>query len=114
MRAIGWVLLGVAACSGDDGGSTPTIGDSCDLGAASNEIVVQTPASDCGTRICMHILSNQPDLCTAHCATDDDCVAAVGTACTTSFTCAPVLSVGPFGCEKLCVCSDRVPQTSCP
>jgi len=114
---IRWLLVvACAACGGGDdgGGSTPIVGDPCDLGASSTEIVVDQPASDCSTKICMHIRSNQPDMCTARCATDDDCVAAAGTPCTTTFTCAPVLSIGAFGCQKLCVCSDRVPQTSCP
>jgi hypothetical protein len=100
------------ACGG--GESPAFVGETCDLQASPNEIVVQQPISACGSKICLHVTSSTPDLCTNHCETADDCVEAEGSLCNAGFECEPVLSIGPFACQKFCVCADRVPATSCP
>ena len=106
------LVVFLIACGG--GESPALVGETCDLMASPNEIVVAQPNSACGSRICMHITSSAPDLCTNHCTTADDCVGVESSACTAGFECAPVLSVGPFACQSFCVCADRVPATSCP
>ena len=46
-------------------------------------------------------------MCTQSCESDDDCAGGdPGTACETGFACARIQSLGPFCCEKLCVCRD--------
>ncbi|MBX3158596.1 MAG: hypothetical protein KF773_21695 [Deltaproteobacteria bacterium] len=47
-------------------------------------------------------------LCTAECASDDDCERVPESPCTLGFTCAIAVTVGPFCCRKFCVCKDYV------
>jgi hypothetical protein len=107
-----WLVVFVVACGG--GGESPVVGEMCELAASPNEIAISTGVTACSSRLCLHVLGNTPDLCTAQCDVADDCAAVVGSPCTAGFECAPVLSVGSFACQKLCVCADRVPATSCP
>lgn len=116
------VVVALAGCGGGKGGAVDgqnmiggEVGRVCDLGAVpANETVVASPALDCESRLCLGVANSQPPMCTAECLDATDCAEAAETACTAGFTCAPVVSVGPFGCRNLCVCSDRVPITTCP
>ncbi len=46
-------------------------------------------------------------MCSATCVSDSDCAeAAEGTRCAPGFACAPLMSLGEFCCEKVCVCRD--------
>jgi hypothetical protein len=118
-----WLLAlsAVAACGGGKGGGTTDgrvvgeVGRVCDIGSVpSNETVVSSPALDCESRICLNVANSQPPMCTAECDDSSDCDQAAESQCTAGFTCAPVVTVGPFACRNFCVCSDRVPFTSCP
>lgn len=114
------VLAAFTACGGGKGGSADgqiagEVGRVCDLGSTPpNETVIVSPSLDCESRVCMNIANSQPPMCTSECVDDSDCAEAAESQCTVGFTCAPVVTVGPFACRKLCVCSDRVPFTSCP
>ncbi len=114
-----WLLVALVACGGGKGGSSDAVpsgpvGLVCDPGMVSpNETVVASPALDCESRLCLNIASSTPPMCTAMCVDATDCSETAESACPSGFTCAPVVSVGPFACQNLCVCSDRVPFTSC-
>lgn len=119
MRA--WILVALVACGDGKGGAIDgqqtggQVGRVCDPGTVSpNETVVASPALDCESRQCLSIASSTPPMCTATCFDATDCAEAAESACPSGFTCAPVVSVGPFACQNVCVCSDRVPFTSCP
>lgn len=46
-------------------------------------------------------------MCSATCEADSECADfADGTRCQTGFTCAPLMRLGDFCCEKVCVCRD--------
>lgn len=119
MRAL--VVAGLlGACGGGKGGAVDgrqmagQVGRVCDPGTVGpNETVVASPALECESNLCLAIASSQPPMCTATCVDDTDCSASIESACPSGFTCAPVVSVGPLGCGRFCVCSDRVPPTSC-
>lgn len=116
------IVIALVGCGGGKGGAVDgqvtiggEVGRVCDLGSVpANETVVASPALDCDSRLCLNIANSQPPMCTAECFDATDCAESAETACTAGFTCAPVVSVGPFACKNLCVCSDRVPPTTCP
>ncbi len=102
-------LLVLAGCDPDP------VGRRCDLGAPVEpaEVVLASGSLDCTSRLCLHAgeddgvaAATSTGMCTAACATDDDCLADSTTPCEGGFACAPVTSVGPFGCEPVCVCRD--------
>jgi len=46
-------------------------------------------------------------MCSTTCESDVECAdAAQDTRCNTGFTCAPLMQLGDFCCEKVCVCKD--------
>lgn len=46
-------------------------------------------------------------MCSTTCDSDDDCASFVdGTTCEAGFTCAPLMALGDFCCQKVCVCRD--------
>ena len=120
MRA--WLVVALVSCGGGKGGGTtdgqmsgPLVGRVCDPGTVSpNETVLAAPALDCESQLCLSIASSTPPMCTTKCVDAGDCSEAAESACPSGFDCAPVVSVGPFACQKVCVCSDRVPFSSCP
>jgi hypothetical protein len=94
------------------------IGRVCDLGGpapTTDEVVISSPALDCVSRTCLHIPSEETSatqgLCTAACDADDDCESVPDSPCRTGFTCGvpPGITVGPFCCQKMCVCRDDIP-----
>jgi hypothetical protein len=119
MRAV--LLLVLVGCGGGKGGAVDgqqmgigNVGRVCDPGTTTpNETVIASPSLDCDSRMCLSIANSNPPMCTARCRDASDCEGALESACSAGFTCAPVMSVGPFACESVCVCSDRVPPTSC-
>jgi hypothetical protein len=99
------------------------VGRICDLGVEDpnpNESVVASPSLDCQSRTCLKVPLQRelpeggvyPDgnrgLCTADCSTDDDCDRVPESPCKTGFTCAVAVVVGPFCCEKKCICKDYI------
>jgi len=114
------VLVGlafVAACT-----SNP-VGRLCDLGSGatqSSEITVASPSLDCVSRTCLAVplQTSLPmgsvypppgnGLCTANCTADSDCDRVPESPCVTGFTCGVAVTVGPFCCEKFCICKDYV------
>ncbi len=49
----------------------------------------------------------QRSMCSATCSSDADCVDPVdGTRCASGFTCAPLMTLGDWCCQKVCVCRD--------
>jgi hypothetical protein len=111
----------VAACNGQP------VGRICDLGQSmpdQSETLVASPSLDCVSRECLRVplgralppggvYPNQPGadgLCTASCVQDSDCEEVPESPCKLGFTCGvpPGLTVGPFCCQKFCVCRDYV------
>jgi hypothetical protein len=99
------------------------VGRICDLGVEDpnpNESVVASPSLDCQSRTCLKVPqtrdlpegSRYPEgnkgLCTAECESDGDCDRVPESPCTTGFTCAVPVVVGPFCCRKLCICKDYI------
>jgi hypothetical protein len=96
----------------------------CDLGfmPAPDEIAI-APASSCASGACLHVplehdaprCSNFPDgakgLCTAACQADADCAGLDGP-CVTGYTCGVAMTVGPYCCERVCMCKDFVEVSS--
>jgi hypothetical protein len=114
MRLIFVLVVCAVACGGEP------VGRVCDLGAipAVSEVVVASGSLDCVSRTClrMPLTKELPagsefpgganGLCTAECATDDDCERASESPCAGGFACATAVSVGPFCCKKFCMCRD--------
>jgi hypothetical protein len=111
------LALFLVACSGDP------VGRICDLGTATPqpaEVVVASPSLDCVTRTCLRyplgrelpkgsmFPEGNNGLCTAECASDDDCDRVPESPCITGFTCGVAVTVGPFCCRKFCICKDYV------
>jgi hypothetical protein len=130
-RVITMVLL-VAAC-GDStcpmGTVDPTTGDVippppdprwCELGftPAPDEIAV-APTVSCASGACLRIplehdlpmcslyTYGPKGLCTASCAVDADCEGLEGP-CVSGYTCGVATTVGPYCCQRLCMCKDYV------
>lgn len=110
-------VMFLAACAGEP------VGRICDLGTQTPqpaEVVVASPSLDCVTRTCLRYPlgrelppgSKFPEgnngLCTAECASDDDCDRVPESPCITGFTCGIAVTVGPFCCRKFCICKDYV------
>jgi hypothetical protein len=47
-------------------------------------------------------------LCTTACESEDDCERVPESPCTGGFACAVQVTVGPFCCQKFCVCKDYI------
>jgi hypothetical protein len=104
------VAVAVVACS-----ARVHVGQICFISSDAgppDQSVIGSPALECPSRTCLHVAAqtpDQPDLCTADCAKDDDCQADPSTRCATGFACAVPLIVGPFAGRKMCVCRDYEP-----
>jgi hypothetical protein len=122
MRAFVAVIFAIG-CGGEP------VGRVCDLGTqmpAASEVVLASGSLDCVTRTCLRVpLTNElppgssfptgtAGLCTAPCETDDDCESEPGSPCVGGFTCGIPVSVGPFCCQKFCVCKDYVENGELP
>ncbi len=118
-----WIAAVVAALA--VGCSDNPVGRICDLGLDDpglNQAVVGSPSLDCPTRTCLKVpvdlnkdlpegfqaLSANKGMCTATCESDDDCDKVPESPCVTGFTCGVALTVGPFCCQKFCICKDYV------
>lgn len=111
MIAVGLAAsLLVVGCGGED------VGRKCFIGfeVEGDQAVVSSPALECPSRQCLHVAqeaelpagSTYADQCTAECEVDDDCNRVPESPCQTGFTCTVPVTIGPFCCRKLCVCSD--------
>lgn len=107
-RALLCLCLVVTAAACDD--QRVAIGQPCDLdtenGPPPGSNLVAYPHPDCPSSYCMYVLLTEQDMCTGHCASDADCVAARDTPCSSGFTCTIVVDVGPLCCQPMCVCND--------
>jgi hypothetical protein len=54
------------------------------------------------------VAGKTPDLCTAECSSDDDCDKSPESPCEGGFACVVPVFVGPFCCQKQCVCRDYI------
>jgi hypothetical protein len=107
------------------------IGRPCQTGAAPPDggasggafATVSSPVLACPSRICLlpgdqkeAVTDGDGAFCTAGCSSDDDCSDAetgakgdlTDTRCKSSFVCAVATEIGPFCCQKLCICRDFV------
>src|SRR5687768_3566388 len=93
------------------------VGRICFIGADAgndNQAIIASPALECPSRTCLHqplqgqlpMGSQYADLCTAECASDDECDKVPESPCVNGFTCAIPVVVGPFCCRKMCICKD--------
>jgi hypothetical protein len=119
--------LALAACGGEP------VGRKCDLGLTpgDSDTVVASPSLDCISRTCLKVPLEKPvkdlppgssyptgnlGLCTDRCSADGDCERVPESPCKTGFTCGIPAQVGPFCCEKFCICKDYlvIPDTGVP
>lgn len=118
MTRVCLVLFGLlCACDPQPVGQICRIpGVTGDAGVVVDPVVISSPAVDCEDRMCLHTPLERPlppggrheDMCTDLCEDDGDCPAAEGSPCQGGFTCAVAQVVGPFACQKVCVCKDYV------
>jgi hypothetical protein len=101
------------------------VGRTCDLGVESDgtETTITSPALECPSRICILPQAEKPaagtlPLCTATCSSDGDCDGEAADKsdsndhrCRTGFTCKWPTTVGPFCCQKMCICRDFLLMT---
>jgi hypothetical protein len=116
---------GASGAAGTGSNAQVDLGRPCDVGvsdAGSNSpfTFINSPASECGSRICLLSAAERNTdtgpLCTKSCESDLDCAAAqLGDPqspddhrCNTGFTCDVPVTTGPFCCLKMCVCKDFV------
>ena len=116
--ALGVSVL-AAGCGGDP------VGRICDLGSTpgAGTSLVASPSLDCVSRICLEVPLQVPTsqlppgssyptgnlgLCTDYCSQDSDCERVPESPCQTGFTCAIPVEVGPFCCQKFCICKDYI------
>jgi hypothetical protein len=102
------------------------IGRSCELGTTpmgNSVATISSPALECPSRICILPASDTGNaamtgpLCTAGCESNDDCEGEGGPKgsatdhhCESGFVCMWPTTVGPFCCERMCVCRDFVSE----
>jgi hypothetical protein len=96
------ILLVSAAASGCD---DVHVGRQCYIESTDPSTILSTPAVECESRMCLRYQSSTPDMCTATCESDDDCLKE-GDDCAGRFVCMIPVVVGPFACDKMCVCED--------
>ncbi len=101
------------------------VGRICDLGIenpTANQAVVGSPSLDCQSKLCLKVpvdtskevpegfrlLANSRGMCTSTCESDADCDKVPESPCVTGFTCGVAVTVGPFCCQKVCICKDYV------
>ena len=109
--------LAATACSDNP------VGRICDLGTTappSSGSVIATPSLDCTSRQCLKVPltgalppggrypMGTEGLCTAECQSDSDCDRVPESPCVNGFTCGVPIVVGPFCCEKFCICKDYI------
>ena len=119
-RSLATLVLAAAFVVGCD--NNP-VGRICDLGTTTpqtSEKVIASPSLDCVSRTCLKVPlektlpanevypSGNSGLCTAECSSDSDCQRVPESPCSTGFTCGIVVDVGPFCCEKFCICKDYI------
>lgn len=100
------IMASYAACDGEPVGRPCFIGSTAGTGT---ENVLASPALECQSRTCLHLKgqqSDEQDLCTAQCGSDDDCEKVGESSCVGGFVCAVAVEVGPFCCKKFCQCVD--------
>jgi hypothetical protein len=107
-----WVFLLLLAGTGCPP-SPASVGAPCDLGVSTsdNDVTISSPALECGGGLCLQV-GTLPALCSAECASDDDCEGhppPSATTCHTTFTCMAATSFGRYACRKLCICQDLLP-----
>jgi hypothetical protein len=117
------VLGAILSCALVTACTDNPVGRICDLGSltpAPSEVVVASPSLDCVSRTCLRqplqkelpagsaFPSGNSGLCTAECSSDSDCDRVPESPCTGGFTCAIATTVGPFCCQKFCICKDYI------
>jgi hypothetical protein len=123
-------LLGLSACSGDNGQSTATDGGAkwdagitgtlcgvpVDAGPAA--IVYLEGSLECSSRMCLKPLGTTVAYCAGDCTQDSDCVGLTADPndpldlhCRSGFSCVIPMSKGFQCCRKLCLCTDFVTAT---
>lgn len=107
------------------GACADEVGRKCDLGVADpgpDQAIVGSPSLDCQSKLCLKIpvdvnkdvpegfeqLAPGTGMCTAECEKDSDCGKVPESPCVTGFTCGVAVTVGPFCCQKVCICKDYV------
>lgn len=119
------LVTAAALALGTLGACDNQVGRICDLGVENpgdSEAIMGSPSLDCQSKLCLKIpvqagkdvpdgfrtLSSNRGMCTAACEDDSDCDKVPESPCVTGFTCGIPLVVGPFCCEKVCICKDYV------
>lgn len=116
MRAL---VLGAALLAAFAACSENPVGRRCFIGVDAgndSQAIVASPALECQSRTCLHYPKDEgvtppggaeyADMCTATCDSDDECDKVPESPCVSGFTCAIPVVVGPFCCQKMCICKD--------
>jgi hypothetical protein len=120
--ALAIALLVTSGCEDKHIGRVCSL-DTADAGVSGTgtSATLNGQAVECPSRICLspaaEMNTNTTSLCTATCSSDDDCSDGetssdkTSNQCKTGFTCIVATTVGPFCCERMCVCKDFVDTT---
>jgi len=132
LLALGLTLFGLGGACEDKHVGRPCELGTMPLGGSSGQIAaISSPALECPSRVCLlpgaekdprsaaQVAANVPGtgpLCTASCEENADCEDgekgnpdnAADKRCRGGFVCAWPTLVGPFACQKMCVCTDFV------
>jgi hypothetical protein len=94
-------------------------------GQAVKGVQISSPALECPSRLCLiepagassGNVSGADDggfraTCTARCNSDSDCDPETTQSCKSSFVCAVATQVGPFCCQKVCICKDDLSSSN--
>ncbi|MEO8698858.1 MAG: hypothetical protein ABI867_02410 [Kofleriaceae bacterium] len=114
LLAVAFLVAGCGVGNGPSIDAAPVrSGAACISGAALGDPTAINNEVDCPGFKCLHI-QDKADRCTATCQVSTDCLIADGApACASGYSCAPVISSGPGACQKVCVCTDEAPATTC-
>lgn len=103
-------FLGLLVCAALGACKDNPVGRQCFIPSSESDggvpVTVVGTGLECQSRVCLHIASRNPDMCTGDCSSDSDCEASPETPCQGGFACVVPVVVGDFCCQKLCVCKD--------
>jgi hypothetical protein len=113
-------LLAVSLAAFAVGCENKHIGRPCDIGLApaTSGTIITSSVAECPSQLCILPAAGDAHgtgaLCTAGCSSDDDCADAEGAPagaagdprCKQGFSCAWPTPVGPFCCQRMCICRD--------
>jgi hypothetical protein len=81
-------------------------------------VVLEQEATDCPSKLCLYYPDTsapldgpETPLCTALCSSDSDCPGSTPL-CPGGFRCEVAMELGPFACQKMCICAAALESDS--